>query len=170
MTLPCSFLRPDGTLRALTLWPEWVFAVIFLGKPLENRTWSIPKGEWFGLHAGAYIGGRKGAPAEAEGWEAVANMARRAGWVSAPGLWRCHDFAKGAQTVRRDPTAPLTSRIHGLFRVTAHLHHSAGPWHVPGQIGNVFDYVPLVEPVGCKGFQQLWAVPAEVVERMRVAV
>lgn len=169
MTIPRSFLRRDGTLRALTLWPEWVWAIVNLDKRIENRTWKLPISEWFGLHAGAYIGGRKGSVAEAEGWEAVEDMAVCAGWVTPPGLWRTHEYRKDGRIVQRDPTAPLTSMIHGLLRVKSYTMGDPGGWHARGQIGNTFDYIPLAEPVACKGAQQLWAVPADVVERLRVA-
>ena len=39
-------------LRALTLWPEWAWAIHHLDKRVENRGWPIPAGEWFALHAG----------------------------------------------------------------------------------------------------------------------
>lgn len=30
-------------LRALTLWPEWAYAVCHLGKNIENRQWVPPR-------------------------------------------------------------------------------------------------------------------------------
>lgn len=176
MALPRSFLRCDGTMRALTFWPEWAFAVHYLGKPLENRTWAIPKGEWFGLHAGKSIGGtgriykdgHRVNEALVEGVEGMGGMAKRAGWSSV-GTIRQATFTRGSEVAEWDINRLTASAITGLFRVTAHLHHSDDPWHVPGQIGNTFDYIPLAEPVACKGAQQLWAVPVDVVERMRVA-
>lgn len=168
MTLDRSFLAPDGTLSALTLWPEWVWAIHKLDKRVENRTWKIPSGRWFALHAGAHVGGRKGSVAEAEGWEGVRAMATRAGWVAPAPLWRVHALAKHGRIIQRDPKAPLTSMIHGLFRVRGYVTGDNGSWHVPGQVGNVLDYVPLAEPIPCKGAQGLWTVPADVVERMAV--
>ena len=29
-------------MKALSLWQPWAFAVIFLGKPIENRNWRFP--------------------------------------------------------------------------------------------------------------------------------
>lgn len=46
--------------RALTLWPEWVYAIVHLGKRIENRGWPPPEsliGQPFALHAGKSIGG-----------------------------------------------------------------------------------------------------------------
>jgi hypothetical protein len=168
MTIDPAYLRADGTLRALTLWPEWAWAVHFLDKDLENRTWEIPDGEWFGLHAGMNVGGRKGVPATVEGWEAVRFMAGRAGWTPAEGTYRLHDYRKGDRSVSRDPMKPLESHLHGLMRVKDYVTRGSRSWYVPGQIGNVFEYRPLVEPVPCSGKQGLWRVPSAVVERMVV--
>lgn len=169
MKLGRSFFRDDGTMRALTLWPEWAWAVHYLDKRLENRGYKLPFGEWIALHAGAHLGGRKGSVAEAEARENVRDMAIRAGWTTDGGLWNCYDFRRGDQLVRLDPTKPLNSMIHGLFRVNIYAMGAPGGWHVPGQIGNCFEYLPLAEPVPCKGAQGLWTVPADVVEQMRVA-
>jgi hypothetical protein len=71
-------------LRALTLWPEWAWAVCYLGKRVENR----PRpAEWYGLHdqmefaihGGAHLGGRSGLPAAIEGLTAVKRMSEAAG-------------------------------------------------------------------------------------------
>jgi hypothetical protein len=71
-------------MKAITLWPEWIWAMCHLGKRVENRTWVPPKallGQVIALHAGAHIGGRKGRPAMLDGMYAVCYMAHRAGWV-----------------------------------------------------------------------------------------
>lgn len=68
-------MRPDYSrvLLALTLWPEWAYAIFQLGKDVENRTWTQRgiEGCFIAIHAGAYIGGRKGARATREGLQAV---------------------------------------------------------------------------------------------------
>lgn len=166
-------------LRALTLWPEWAWAIHYLDKRNENRGWPIPLGEWFALHAGKSIGGRPGAMAEHEAIQAVGTMAYRAGW-NVRSVGRAGDswsvtftHPLGGSTVMHDPrcTAEDANPVHisailGLFRVTDHLRSSSDPWHVPGQIGNVFDYRPLREPIPCKGAQGLWTVPEDVAARV----
>ena len=77
-------LRPSrGALRALTLWPEWAWAVCHLGKNVENRSWPIPRGmvgETIAIHAGARFGGREIPPAHAAG--EIGAVAFAAGWDS----------------------------------------------------------------------------------------
>ena len=63
--------------HCLTLWPEWAYAVAALGKRVENRSWAAPSsmiGQWIGIHAGAYMGGRKNSGAA----ECVLEMAETA--------------------------------------------------------------------------------------------
>lgn len=46
---------------AITLWPEWAYAVAHLGKNIENRTWEPPDGllgQMIAIHGGVSIGGR----------------------------------------------------------------------------------------------------------------
>lgn len=163
-------------LRALTLWPEWAFAIHHLGKRVENRTWKIPKDEWIMLHAGKQIGGR--ASELHNGIHALRYMAAQAGWTSS---WHGHihsawtiQFSHSTHTCTsaHDPSAVpdacnpiLTSHILGAFRVTHHDMPFKGDisgWRVLHQVGNVFDYRPLATPVPCKGAQGLWHVPDEV--------
>lgn len=146
-------------LRALTLWPEWAWAVVHHGKRVENRTWAIPRGEWFALHAGRHIGGRSGARAEYEGSVALADMMIRAGAKGLPGRTPYKIQAEA-------------SSIVGVFRVTANdLPHCGdlGGWRVPEQVGNQFEFAPIPR-VPCSGAQKLWTVPPDIAAKVRVAV
>lgn len=76
-------------LDCITLWPEWAWAIDLpteAAKRIENRgsePWRRflpPNGALLAIHAGAYIGGRKGAPATDEGLRSVAGMAEAAGF------------------------------------------------------------------------------------------
>ena len=135
-------------MKALTLWPEWAYAVHHLGKRVENRTWAIPVGQWFALHAGAHVGGRASKAAHLEGIESLAFMAERAHM--------------------RIPQHRLDielSAILGRFRVVRNDAPGEGDltgWRVPGQIGNVFEYEPLAWALPCKGAQGFWTVPDDV--------
>lgn len=168
-------------LRALTLWPEWAWAVVNLDKRIENRDWKIPVGEWFALHAGRSFGGRPGRVAESEGVRDVRMMARSAGWTSAITGEICQSWSitfrrRNESVVMHDPRCEVyggnpvqTSAIVGLFRVTAHHgRYAMKPWQASGFVGNAFDFRPLHEPVPCKGAQGLWRVPADVAEKCRV--
>lgn len=138
------------TIRALTLWPEWVWAIHHLGKRVENRTWGLPVNEWFALHAGKHIGGRPGRVAKSEGMRALWSMAVRAG--TNPVVCVADIEAE-------------SSCIRGLFRVIrneAPGHGDLTGWRVPEQVGNVFEYRPLTTPIPCSGAQGLWTVGDEV--------
>jgi hypothetical protein len=145
--------------KALTLWPEWAWAIDRLDKRVENRDWPIPLG-WYALHAGKNIGGRPGAPATIEGIESVARMARCAGWFS-HGSAREAEFVRvsDALTVRWNLDDVPTSAIVGAIRIG---------WRVDDAVGNlIVEYRPLARPVPCKGAQGLWTVPEDVVAEMK---
>jgi hypothetical protein len=164
--------------RCLTLWPEWAWAILALGKRVENRGWALPVGEWFGLHAGARIGGTGSQGAIRNGIDAVITASTRAGW-----RWRSAmntpmeiDAKKMAvigathgQIVRKVPT----SQIVGLFRVDLVHLPGQGPadgWRVPDQFGNVFRFRPLASPITCGGAQGLWRADEKVADELRRAL
>lgn len=162
--------------KALTLWPEWAFAVHHLGKRVENRTWKIPAGVWFGLHAGKSPGGRATMDAACDADMGVRAMASRAGWsfdVTAGNIKTSRvTFTDGAVRVGWNVLKSPTSTLLGIFRVTRHDAPGCGDltgWRVPDQVGNVFEYVPLVRPMPCKGAQGLWTIPADVRALMEVS-
>lgn len=72
-------------MKALTLWPEWAWAVCALFKRVENRGWTPPRaiiGNPFMLHAGAKIGGgvRSGMDAIDQAMLSVCRVAEENGW------------------------------------------------------------------------------------------
>lgn len=126
-------------MKALTFWPEWVYAIHHLGKRVENRGWALPIGVTFALHAGKNIGGRPGIPAMLESAEALRIMSSRAGSTY---ILRSGD--------------PERSSILGVFRVTSVDKPGEGDldgWRVPEQFGNRLKYWPLTEPIFVKGAQ-----------------
>lgn len=95
---------------ALTLWPEWAFALCYLGKRCENRTWRLPAA-YLGvpvlIHAGAYIGGSKSRRAMIDGIEGVCRHAEAAGWtMDAIYTWPAAD-GHGASVTAQRPGAVL---------------------------------------------------------------
>lgn len=101
-----------------------------------------------------------------EGLFHLDEMAARAGWRSnrSAGTYR-HTDGRVVDCI----ASPIqTSTIPGLFRVTAHMWSSADPWHVPGQIGNRFEYHPLPTPIPCRGAQGFWTVPEDVAAQIEV--
>lgn len=133
-------------LLALTLWPEWAWAVdlpFALAKRVENRGWAPPAelvgpaAPWIALHAGKHIGGRSGSDALLDGLEGVLTMGRRAGLlmdlahgIHPPDSWglraRCVPGGPFVQCngprwgfpVKPERARPIrTSAIIGLIRV-----------------------------------------------------
>jgi hypothetical protein len=186
--------------NALTLWPEWPWAIDLpnedgtgyhpLAKRVENREWEIPIGQWIALHAGKYIGGRKGRVATDEGLDSVALMGQRAGFetlvrdewkdggvvVLRPflGTWgSCNENGIVPPNSIRRPI--VTSAIIGLFRVTRYvgpgdnrpLPDGVRGWKVSDAVGNVFEYKRLNKPVSCDGHQKLWTLPDNILARCR---
>lgn len=52
--------RPVEAMRALTIWPEWMWSIVHLGKDVENRVYPPPmsvRGKRIALHAGMHVGG-----------------------------------------------------------------------------------------------------------------
>jgi hypothetical protein len=70
-------------MKAITLWPEWAWAIANLDKRIENRIWSPPKGmigQRIAIHAGANIGGATSRAGMVRGVEAMIDEAHCAGW------------------------------------------------------------------------------------------
>ena len=145
-------------LRALTLTPEWAWAVCYLGKNVENRTWPAPAGiigQRIAIHAGV----------KAPDWSAVELMARCAGWSVLGNAWR--DFRRGDTIVNRPDRNRLTrgaivatAIVSGCRAVDQRkaVGWEAGPW-----CWDLTDVQVLATPVPCKGALGLWRVPAELV-------
>ena len=161
-----SLRRAFGVEYALTLWPEWVWAIDNLDKLVENRGWPLPPamiGKRFALHAGAHIGGRKGAPATREGIEAVAGMAALAGWTVTQASVHALDFSKGdvvkRMTFSEIPRSAITS--------TAILASCTPPspvlpddgWYTGDYGFRLADRQALPAPIHCSGAQGFWRLP-----------
>lgn len=182
-------------MRSLTLWPEWAFAMCVLGKDWENRPrpafwYGLRVGDEFAIHAGAHLGGRKGAPATWEGLQAVAHMAVRAG--------QGHRVVLDGQTALLS-AAGVTPALPSLGVADGHRYHvlsgrhypaqqvvavatllgcqyneaDAGGWRVPGQYGFHLRVRALPTMVSCSvqeypgNRQGLWSLPGPVEAMVR---
>lgn len=153
-------------MKAVTLWPEWAWAILHLDKRHENRGWQPPEqlhGERLALHAGKTIGGGEQKPPEA--FEAVLGMAERAGWdvdARADGSYR---FAKGNREV---VLGSLSEIVTGSIVGTVVLAGAPLPgvrvaWGVPGQWAwPMRDVRALRHPIPHRGALGLWQVPDAV--------
>lgn len=150
-------------LRALTLHPEWAWAICYLGKRIENRSWRREslRGKTLAIHGGRLIGGD-----------------------SDQTLWRCDvqlmlqhartrcgcqaDLGVGPISVKR--ILDEGRGIVALARVADFVTASQSGWFV-GPIGWVLEDVRvLCEPVPCAGAQGVWTVPCDVAARAQAAV
>ncbi len=162
-------------MKAITLWPEWSWAFSRLDKMVENRGWmhGLPPGELLAIHAGAYIGGRKGLVARDEGMAALVSQARLARWQISGPTWKLGSTTRIIQKPGREDVwiggpAIRTSAIVAVGRV------AQGPpagaelgWAVPGCRHWWFDQVwRLPTPVRCTGHQGLWPVAGELAEQV----
>lgn len=154
-------------MKALTLWPEWAFAIAHLGKDVENRTWTPPKaliGQRIAIHAGAYIGGRRARVAVEEGAQALRDMARRAGVdisVVLP-ILAC-TWTSSTRILQNEPwrSTPIVTRAIVATAVLAEVRRdSPSPWAVSGAVHwCLADVQVLSDPEPCSGRQGLWDAP-----------
>jgi hypothetical protein len=147
-------------MKALTLYPEWAWAITHLDKRVENRSWMAPswlEGERFAIHAGASTRAYDKA-----GWLFdLREAAEDAGWSS-------HfvdgetEFNKGAAYAKLNLAHSAIVAVVRVRKCTPDL--PLPPW---GQIGNFHWYLEDVQvlptPLRCAGQQGLWNVPEELV-------
>ena len=156
---------------ALTLWPEWAWAITNLGKRVENRSEGFCRqiarrvGEgWLAIHAGVKPGDRL---------YLVANMYDAVGDVDAyddphlGGILWCFGgtYVNAAQLTR--------GAIVALVKVGNRLvtPDEDADWKAPGCAGIVLhDLRVLPDPIACKGAQGLWTPTPDVQERLRAAL
>jgi hypothetical protein len=146
---------------ALTLKHPWPFAICYLGKRIENRTWKPPQrliGKFFAIH-----GGRR--PQTRDGLGEVADIAR--------GLLdrnRDHpDFL--AYLAAHDDDCKLGDAtmpgIVAVARLTGFVETTDDPWFC-GPLGWTLDDVfVLPRPLLVGGAQGLWTIPDETLGDIR---
>lgn len=131
-------------LLGLTLRRPWPLLIAKGIKRIENRPWHpeprLQPGEWFAIHAGKKTDLR------------CQPMALRNG-VSI-------DIFFG------HPPANTESAIVAVAKYGGYTRASEDGWFF-GPIGWILDDVVEVDPVPCKGAQQLWRVPDDVADRVR---
>lgn len=147
-------------MKALTLTPEWAWAVCHLGKRVENRTWKPTAsmiGQTIALHAG------KARP----DWSAVDLMAGCAGWSVRT---FDHGYRKPGISLRAPDRDALTrGAIVATFRlVRTHAVAKANcvGWECGPICWDIADVQVLARPVPCKGALGMWTVPADIAEQV----
>jgi len=167
-------------MKALTLWPEWLWVIRYLGKRVENRRWKLPTNMFWKpvlLHAGMCVGGGK----VIQGLEWVKAMAINAN-VDCVRDGDCLHFTKKIfSSLSLLPSGLVTSQIADVkttlqlhlrelnlgkivgVTVFSNCHQRYGKWCVDGQWQWEMAYVRFfLEPVPCRGWQKLWNVSPEI--------
>jgi hypothetical protein len=142
--------------RALTLWRPWDTAILYLGKPIENRDWAPPPsviGQRIALHSGKKFD--------------------EAGAVKVVELARFHGITDKVIELMLDRSEKLDSVILGTVRIGSVLSRAqlafgtpdplaTSPWFF-GAFGWVCEEpIAFQEPVPCKGAQGLWTLPPHI--------
>lgn len=156
-------------MRALTLYPEWIWVIIRLGKPIENRTWPPPEwiiGEDLALHAGT----RR---PTAGALELVTEYAMKAGWNVNLGRGRpgaplypysfASDYIDGGKPRFFNRDKLVMGAITSVVRIGRPDPDCQSTWRMPGQIPWPLENVRhLAKPVPCRGWQKIWNMPPDV--------
>lgn len=187
-------------MKAITLWPEWAWAIMCLFKRVENRGWVPPLkmiDQRFLIHAGAAIGGRPGSEAHDDrAMQLVCETAQGAGWHyhrRGP----CHYLLEAAVPLRHPEFDVLVSpnveftrdRIpRGAIVAEATLdrmsvppppavrerfmvRQSSYPWATPGACHwHLRDVGLLREPLPCLGAQRFWNVEDHLVRDVNLSL
>lgn len=127
---------------AVTLHSPWAFAVLFLGKPFENRTWRpyrIAVGQRIAIHGSVMPTGS----ARARAYVAYDRLIRDG--LCPPGV----PFSR-----------TLMPGIVGTARLLGYETASSDPWFHGPYGWRLSDPITLPVPVPVRGGQRLWTVPA----------
>lgn len=159
-------------MKALTLRHPWPFAICFMGKRIENRSWKPPTamiGQRFAIH-----GGKQPAGADniADIRFTFEDLERQHG--------RCDYRVNDGLTVRDIilPGIVATAVLDRVVSLTAFRTRDADPalrdpWFdadVEGNVGWVLrDLIVLPSPIPCKGAQGLWELPFAIESEVRSA-
>lgn len=168
-------------MRALTLNPEWAWAVTNLDKRIENREWCPSIGYiqqnngLIAIHAGKHINGTVSKKTDETGLRMVSRQARRSGWVSdvgpafEEGEVMAYFRQRGApleDMVMVTPDQIVRSSIVAVVRYDGVSKRRMGPWCGLGRKNKPWmlaDVIVLDKPIPCKrGFLGLWEMEEEV--------
>lgn len=155
-------------MRALTLWPEWAWAICHLGKDVENRPYPPPddmRGRLMAIHAGKMFGGKstRWNPNTVEAVGRVMDMAEVAnhgsyidwGEKTVEFRWR------GKEWRLFDADKVPRGAVVAVARVSDLSWWS--PWLAKDQEHWFLSSIKVLErPVPCRGQQRLWRLPPEV--------
>lgn len=144
------------TMKAISIRQPWPFAILHLGKRIENRTWRTDYRGPIAIHASKLRLRKNGMPtaAEREEVEGAASSIHDIVFGAGPMTWRMLIETSGA--------------IVGTARIVDCVTESASAWFV-GPFGIMLEDVRPTPIIPCRGALGLWTVPLEVERRIREA-
>lgn len=176
-----SHIHLPDRLPCLTLWPEWVYGIVALGKDIENRGPGLSErlrryqGQYIGIHAGKSIGGKPGSPLSDYGAvrlviQTASAAGHRFGGRHIVDLC-VSERGQVIETAIR-ATRALASSIAVVARLGPPVPPSDPPrmdgWHATNQVGHKLEDVHVLQrPVSCKGLQGIWFASAEQTRAIR---
>jgi len=152
---------------AITLYPEWAFAIAWLGKDIENRPWTP-----HARHVGTRIAIHAGATRRPAQMDSALAIAENAGVKAELGDENCVDFPTEDGTLHRPI---LTRAIVAVATLVEVVDAHESPWlfrPVPGDRPNfgwvLKDVVGFSCPVNvAKGQLGLWKLKPEQQDELR---
>lgn len=172
--------------KALSVWPEWAWAIVNLDKRIENRTYQLPStafGKRIAIHASKSIGGGLGGK---KGYiTAILRMvtaARTAGWFVTTSPFDFNGKIMFAPFGFNDRIRFEKNGVVRFFEqdkipkgcivATARIGQRnrddqsfVKEWGEPtGHHWALFDLNILSEPVPCKGSQSFWSIPIHIID------
>ena len=168
----------NTTLHALSVWPEWAWAVCALGMDVlhGDEAPAVEPPFWLAIHAGARWGGRD-THWYPRHFRPVVRAASRAGWnaTSVDGVRhgrrvRGQALHQGERSAILPPAGnvPPVRSLVAIARVVEVGCGLAGPWARSSAMGwRLADPVVLPEPLSAPGLSGLWPVQGELLERVR---
>ncbi len=140
-------------MKAITIHPEWAFAICHLGKDVENRSWQprLDVGAHIAIHAGRLLGGshRIDAQTAIDLVCQSSNLARV-------------DVAEAFEL------QPINAgKIVAVAKLGSFTDSSASPWAAAGYLHwELEDVEVLPNPISCRGHQSIWTVPPGIVREV----
>ena len=153
--------RPLPTM-ALSIWAPWAFAIVHLGKQIENRSLKFPRhflGD-FWIHASLWPGGSQ------RPLNAYQQHELKAEFQSA--FERSGHTKESFRLVTLGELDNMRGKIVGRATVTGYVEESDSPWYAPGSLGIVVaNPVALTTPIAASGALGWWRVPEEKMAQLR---
>ncbi len=154
--------------HAITLWPEWAFAITHMDKRIENRSWAPPQELYVdrkvAIHAGRSIGGGKTYKKFLAGIEALAYSAELAGWerhtwINLPEKKDviCELSKSGKNICLCNANIPKSAIVALVEIVKCERLHDYENWYEPNSVAwRLSSISVLPDPVVSRGDRGFW--------------